>query len=280
MHTILEKIIAGKWIAGPKIGDAINKALQLNSLGESTIINYLGEEFTERQDVSEAVKTYVALINEIRKRSVNASVSVKITQLGLRISEKLAEENYVKLANFARSKGIFLWLDMESSDTVSATIRAYKKQVKKGGVGIAIQAYLRRSAKDVASLVQKHAVIRLVKGAYSESSKVAFKSKQEVNKSYESLMLYLFKNSSEFTIATHDSNMIEKALELNRVYRKKVTYAMLNGIRSDYAKQLAMQGEHVAIYVPFGPKWVDYAYRRMREQGHISLILRSLISSK
>ena len=280
MHTILEKIVAGKWIAGPKIGDAINKALQLNSLGESAIINYLGEEFTERQDVSEAVKTYIALIDEIRKRSVNASVSVKITQLGLRISEKLAEENYVKLANFARSKGIFLWLDMESSDTVSATIRAYKKQVKKGGVGIAIQAYLRRSAKDVASLVQKHAVIRLVKGAYSESSKVAFKSKQEVNKSYESLMLYLFKNSSEFTIATHDSNMIEKALELNRVYRKKVTYAMLNGIRSDYAKQLAMRGEHVAIYVPFGPKWVDYAYRRMREQGHISLILRSLISSK
>ena len=93
-------------------------------------------------------------------------------------------------------------------------------------------------------------------------------------------MLYLFKNARAFTLATHDSNMIENGLRLNKKYKKEVTYAMLNGIRNDYAKSLAERGERIAIYIPFGPKWIDYAYRRMRERGHVSLIMRSLISNK
>ena len=280
LSSLLEKIIAGKWIAGPSINDALKRAEHFNKLGMHAIINYLGEELTSEKDVDDAVDKYISLIMEIKNNGLDASISVKITQLGLRLAKELAYKNYNKLAEFARRNKVFLWLDMEASDTVDETINAYKRQVDNGNVGIAIQAYLRRSANDIKELVKINGVVRLVKGAYSEKREIAFQRKEEINKNYERLMLYLFKNARAFTLATHDSNMIEKGLELNKKYKKEVTYAMLNGIRNDYAKSLAEQGERVAIYIPFGPKWIDYAYRRMRERGHVSLIMRSLISNK
>ena len=280
LSSLLEKIIAGKWIAGPSINDALKIADHFNKLGMHAIINYLGEELTSEKDVDDAVEKYVSLIREIKNNGLDASISVKITQLGLRLGKELPYKNYNKLAESARKNKVFLWLDMEASDTVDETINAYKRQVDKGNVGIAIQAYLRRSANDIKELVKINGIVRLVKGAYSVKREIAFQRKEEINKNYERLMLYLFKNARAFTLATHDSNMIERGLELNKKYKKEVTYAMLNGIRNEYAKSLAERGERIAIYIPFGPKWVDYAYRRMRERGHVSLIMRSLISSK
>ena len=280
LSSLLEKIIAGKWIAGPSINDALKIADHFNKLGMHAIINYLGEELTSEKDVEDAVDKYVSLIREIKNNGLDASISVKITQLGLRLGKELPYKNYNKLAESARKNKVFLWLDMEASDTVDETINAYKRQVDKGNVGIAIQAYLRRSANDIKELVKINGIVRLVKGAYSVKREIAFQRKEEINKNYERLMLYLFKNARAFTLATHDSNMIERGLELNKKYKKEVTYAMLNGIRNEYAKSLAERGERIAIYIPFGPKWVDYAYRRMRERGHVSLIMRSLISSK
>jgi len=280
LSSLLEKIIAGKWIAGPSINDALKRAEHFNKLGMHAIINYLGEELTSEKDVDDAVDKYISLIMEIKNNGLDASISVKITQLGLRLGKELVYKNYNKLAEFARRNKVFLWLDMEASDTVDEAINAYEKQVDKGNVGIAIQAYLRRSANDIKELVKRNGIVRLVKGAYSEKREIAFQRKEEINENYERLMLYLFKNARAFTLATHDSNMIEKGLELNKKYNKEVTYAMLNGIRNDYAKSLAERGERVAIYIPFGPKWIDYAYRRMRERGHVSLIMRSLISNK
>ncbi|MFP3278209.1 MAG: proline dehydrogenase family protein [Candidatus Micrarchaeota archaeon] len=280
LSSLLEKIIAGKWIAGPSINDALKIADHFNKLGMHAIINYLGEELTSEKDVEDAVEKYVSLIREIKNNGLDASISVKITQLGLRLGKELPYKNYNKLAESARKNKVFLWLDMEASDTVDETINAYKRQVDKGNVGIAIQAYLRRSANDIKELVKINGIVRLVKGAYSVKREIAFQRKEEINKNYERLMLYLFKNARAFTLATHDSNMIERGLELNKKYKKEVTYAMLNGIRNEYAKSLAERGERIAIYIPFGPKWIDYAYRRMRERGHVSLIMRSLISSK
>jgi len=277
---LFERAIAGKWIAGPSISDALRRAEHLNKLGIHAIINYLGEELTSEKEVEDAVEKYVSIIRDIKNNGLDASISVKITQLGLRIRKELAYKNYDKLAEYAHKNKVFLWLDMEASDTVDETINAYKRHVAKGNVGIAIQAYLRRSANDIKELAKRNGVVRLVKGAYSEKREIAFQRKEEINKNYERLMLYLFKNARAFTLATHDRNMIEKGLELNKKYKKEVTYAMLNGIRNDYARYLAEQGERVAIYIPFGLKWIDYAYRRMRERGHVSLIMRSLISGK
>ena len=174
LSSLLEKMIAGKWIAGPSINDALKRAEHFNKLGMHAIINYLGEELTSEKDVDDAVEKYLSLINEIKSNGLNSSISVKITQLGLRIGKDLAYKNYDKLAGYARKNKVFLWLDMESSDTVDETIKAYEMQVDKGDVGIAIQAYLRRSANDIKELVKRNGVVRLVKGAYSEKREIAF----------------------------------------------------------------------------------------------------------
>lgn len=277
LSEVGERLLAGRWIAGPRIFDAIRRAKALNALGMSAIINYMGEEFTNMRDVSEAVATQLRLVRTIRKNGIDASLTVKMTQLGLRISKKLAKRNYDRIVALARKNSVFVWLDAESQDTVEDAISIYEGQVRRRGVGIAVQSYLKRSEGNVRGLLKRRAVIRLVKGAYKESAKIAFGTKKETTKNYAVLMRHLFKAAKEFTIATHDSVLIDEAMTLNRSYRRKVTYAMLNGIRNNYAARLASQGNSVAIYVPFGTRWVEFSYRRLREASHLLLVLRSLL---
>ncbi|MEM3180839.1 MAG: proline dehydrogenase family protein, partial [Candidatus Micrarchaeaceae archaeon] len=242
-NGFFEKLIAGKWIAGPNINDAIKRSMQLNKSNEHAIINFLGEEYTDKANVSETVAEYMRLISAIQRSGVSADISLKPTQLGLRIGYAYAANNYAKIVNEARAKGIFTWLDMESSSTTDSTIKMYKSVLdSKSNVGICLQSYLKRTLSDMRSLVNRHAVIRLVKGAYREYGKRAFQSRQEVNNNYVLLMRYLFKNSSTFTIATHDDTIIAEARELNKSYQRHVTYAFLNGIRTKLARGMAMQG--------------------------------------
>lgn len=277
LSDFLERFFAGRWIAGPAIGDAVSKARELNSLGEEAILNYLGEQFTEKEDVEDAVSTYLRLIRDMGKNRLRASIAVKITQLGLLISEAVAMQSYGRIVAEARKRHIFVWLDMESHDTIDSTIETYLSQARKGGVGIAIQSYLKRSGRDVQRLVKQGAVVRLVKGAYKESEEIAFRGRAEITSNYARLLRYLFEHAKEFTIATHDGSMIDEALLLSKRQRRKVTYAMLNGIRSRYAAHLASKGKRVAIYVPFGRRWVNYALRRLKEKEHVLLVLRSLV---
>ncbi len=274
--STLEKLLAGRWIAGAGINDAVLRAEGLNALGMSAILNYLGEEFTEQSDVEETVLTYARLINKIARERAIASISVKPTQIGLRISRRLAASNYARILRVARSKNVFVWFDMETYDTVDATIALYSRQVARKGVGICLQSNLLRSHEDARKIVGMKGIVRLVKGAYTEPPALGVGGRKEVTRNYSSIMNYLFRNCGEFTIATHDDSMIREAMVLSRSYRRNVTYAMLNGIRGSYAQRLVGAGNSVAIYVPFGSRWLDYASRRLRERGHAALALRSV----
>jgi proline dehydrogenase len=266
LENFLENALAGRWIAGARIKDAIERAEELNAHKEGAVINYLGEDFSEKRDVAEAMSAYQRLIVEMAHGGVDCGISLKMTQLGLGINRGMARRNYGSIANLARRQGIFTWLDMEAHGTVDATISVYERQLKrKGGVGICLQAYLKRTEQDVRRLVEKGAVVRLVKGAYAENGRIAFTERREIDASYVRLMNYLFRNAREFTIATHDRHIIGQALLLNRSYRRKVTYSMLDGIQGGYAERLAGLGNRVSVYVPFGRRWTGYAYRRLRE---------------
>ncbi len=277
LNGIVEKAIAGRWIAGERMEDAFSAARRLNGKGISAMVNYLGEDFTSEKDVRESVKVYCSLMDSARAGGLRISVAVKPTQLGLRISEKLAARNYSALAARARKSGIFLWLDMESHGFVEATIRMYRKEAKRGGVGICIQSYLKRSFGDAAALARSGAAIRLVKGAYSEDESIAYRSRAQTTENYIRIMKLLFRESGRVMIATHDERVIGKALELRRRGRARVSFAMLNGIRNRYAFRLAGEGEDVSIYVPFGGRWVSYGYRRLKELGNSAIVLRSLL---
>jgi proline dehydrogenase len=278
---VVERKLAGRWIAGPTIDDAIALAKKANRKGIGVIVNYLGEDFKSMHDVADAVGTYIMLIDAIAAYKVNGAVSVKPTAFGLGLGKGLFESNFKELADYAKKKGIFIWVDMEGQETVEATIAVYTKLVKSGNVGICIQAYLKRSMEDAEKIVKAGGIIRLVKGAYSSRRGSGIVGGRfEVSENYRQIMKYLFEKAERFTIGTHDRGLISDALLLSKRHKKKVTYAMLNGIDNRYLSSMAASGEATALYVPFGTKWVGYSYRRLKEIGHARLILNSLFRSQ
>ncbi|MCL4404366.1 MAG: proline dehydrogenase family protein [Candidatus Marsarchaeota archaeon] len=279
MGDILEHIFAGRWIAGTKLNDAIKSAQQFNAQGMKAIINYLGEEISDQHQVDQTMDMYVRVIRYIKNYNIKADISVKPTQLGLSITEAEALSNYSKLLKEARSSSVFVWLDMEGEHTVDSTIKMYLSEVQGGLTGICMQAYLKRTESDMQKLAKYGAIIRLVKGAYSASKSKSFTSHSEVTKNYAKLMQMEFEQFTEFTLATHDIEMIRKAQKLNETYKRKLTFAMLKGIRNGFAKELA-RDNRVSIYVPFGEQWVSYSYRRLKEAGHIKLVLKSLFENQ
>ncbi len=276
-----EKRLAGRWIAGPLMDDALERAEAINAKGISVLINYLGEDFKRKLDVDEAVETYMRLITEMSKTRIKGDISVKPTQIGLSMGLKAMKDNYMKIAEHAKMNGIFVWLDMEESHDVGRVIDTYLDAHKHVGGGICIQSYLKRSMDDLKRITNAGGTVRLVKGAYSYKEGAGMiEGRTLVSLNYMDLMEYLFAHSDRFMIATHDRYIIEKALKLNKSAKRKVTYAMLNGIDNQYAKKLADSGETVALYLPFGTRWVGYSYRRLKEMGHIRLILHSLFRSQ
>jgi proline dehydrogenase len=280
MNALLEKALASRWIAGYHLEDAIELTEKLNSKGMSTLINFLGEDALERQQIKEAVKTYAKLIKEIKIKKLDASISIKLTQIGLSIDYQTMLPNYTKIVKLAKKNNIFVWLDMEEPKFIDQTIKAYGTVSKHNNTGICIQAYLKRSKSDVEALIKKKAKIRLVKGAYHLSPETALKTKREINHNYLQIMRMLFERSNNFMIATHDSKIIKQAINLNKKYKRNIIFAMLNGIRNRYAEHLVEKRMNFAMYVPFGKDWIGFSYRRLTEQKHLLLILRSLFENQ
>ena len=166
LNAAIEKLIAGRWIAGYYPQDALDRAKAFNQKGISTMINYLGEDIVEKEKVHAAVEKYLFIIRNIKSRKLKAaSISIKPTQLGLSISYKLMYSNYLKIIREAKNSEVFIWFDMEEPNTIEQTMKAYKSAMHNGNTGICIQAYLKRSQKDVEKLLQINAIIRVVKGA-------------------------------------------------------------------------------------------------------------------
>ncbi|MGC9190720.1 MAG: proline dehydrogenase family protein [Candidatus Micrarchaeia archaeon] len=280
MVGFAEKIIAGRWIAGPSINDAIERSRSFNKKDIGTILNYLGEELTDKGKIEDTIDTYRKLIKGIKAGKINSSISLKPTQLGLSLDYDLFKKNYTYILNQASGNGIFTWLDMEEREYIDDTIRAYINAIGKHKkmAGICIQANMKRSYADVKKIIANEGIIRLVKGAYS-SPGFQYEDKESIDNNFIKLMNYIFLHSEKFMIATHDVRMISTARELNIKYKRDVTYAMLNGIRNKLAVELA-KTDKVAVYVPFGREWVAYSYRRLKEAGHLSLILKSLLENQ
>ncbi len=277
MNGFMEKLLAGKWIAGPTVDDAINRGNRFKALSIGSIFNYLGEALTDKKDVNDAVNTYLNVIAKISQDDEKFQVSIKPTQIGLSIDLEFAKENLNKIVQESMKKNLFVWIDMEESTLVDRTIALYRSQIHTGHVGLCMQSYLKRTKKDVEELTKDGGIFRLVKGAYTEDESIAFKTKEEINQSFVEIMEYMYQNAKIFTIASHDELIIEKSVELGKKYEKEVWYAMLNGIRNQYLIDLQKRGYKVFAYIPFGKKWIQYSVRRMQEAGHMSLLMKSML---
>jgi Proline dehydrogenase len=244
------------------------------------ILNYLGEYIKEKEKVKRNLEEYIHLLRLIKFYKLDSSISIKLTQLGLYVDEKLCEDNFFELISEAKKNNIKVWLDMESSKYTSKTIEIYLKSLDTyKNSGIAIQAYLKRSLNDVKRIVKNGGEIRLVKGAYSEPATIAYKKKSEINKNYLEIMKYLFENSDKFTIATHDDKIIQESLKLSKIYMKYPTYAFLRGVRNDLKRYLLSYRFRVEEYVPYGEEWIGYIYRRIKEKkSNVLLVLTSVFT--
>ena len=279
--------ISKRWIAGYYNTDAIAEARKSNKNGMSAILNYLGEDNTEKSQIDSSVSEYFTLLDLFKSNDIRGSISVKPTQIGLSVGYDVCLENFRKISEKAEQSGHFMWIDIESPNYVQDTLSIYLEILRKNrDTGVAIQSYLRRSQSDLLHLMENSANIRIVKGAYSEEKDRAYQSNNEITQNFSRLMKLVYKDSSYkgiVAIATHDSKLVDEALSLStkRSERmKNLQFQLLKGVRDELKQQLVKKGYEVLEYIPYGEKWLQYSLRRIRERKrNIFLLARSLIQS-
>ena len=275
MEKVLFKI-AKQWIAGDTMEDALKSARNANMNGMSAILNKLGEHMTSKTQVSQTVSDYLTLVSNLHKSKITGGLSIKPTQVGLAISAKECLENLDKIIEKALQSQSFVWIDMESSEHTDDTFKIYLSLFEKyERLGVVVQSNLKRTQNDLDMLLKNGAKIRLVKGAYHESAKNAYKTRHEVDENYKKLMKTLFEKGNEFAIATHDSKLIDMATELSKKHERKFEFQFLKGIRDELKPILVKSGFLVSEYIPYGTNWLPYSIRRLRERKRNILLLGS-----
>lgn len=273
------KRFARQWIAGDTLEQAIERAKKSNKAGVRGIINLLGEHAESILMTESAMVEYLQILDAIAEENAQASISVKPTQLGMSMDKKICEENFVRLLESAKKRQIFIWIDMEGSRYTQPTLDLYKSLRHYDNVGVALQAYMKRSAKDLNDLLAVDGKIRLCKGAYKESDEILVGGYKQVRENFSKLMKVLFERGNNFAIATHDDALIEEAKELSKQHEKNFEFQLLMGVRENLKQKLVQEGFTVADYIPYGRRWLAYMVRRLRERKrNIILIFRSLFS--
>jgi len=270
IHNRATRGISRRFVAGEELDEAIEVTRVLNGQRLQVALDHLGENVSEAEQARAAVQDYIAAIERIKQTGVDANISIKLTALGLDISQELCEQNVRSILEYARQYAIFVCIDMEGSDyteqTVDIALRLHKEFEY---VGTVIQSYLYRSKKDIEQLIAQGVRVRLVKGAYKEPKEIAFQQKSEVDRNYMRLTMMLLLRGNFPAIATHDEAIINAACKYTRdngISKSAFEFQMLYGIRRDLQEKLVSQGYKVRIYVPYGSQWYPYLMRRLAER--------------
>src|SRR5690242_14643628 len=269
-HNKATRSVSRRFVAGEQLDEAIQATRVLNQRGIQVALDHLGENVSDEKEARAAAQDYINALEQIKKTRVDANISIKLTALGLDISQQLCEQNVRTILELARGYGIFVCIDMEGSayteQTIDITLRMHQQFEH---VGTVIQSYLYRSRKDVEQLIAQGVRMRLVKGAYKEPKTVAYQSKSEVDHNYVQLMLLLLARGNFPAIASHDEAIIDATCKYARdhgISRDAFEFQLLYGIRRDLQEKLVRQGYHVRVYVPYGSQWYPYLMRRLAER--------------
>ncbi|MDG6914104.1 MAG: proline dehydrogenase family protein [Nitrososphaerota archaeon] len=279
---VKEKVVlplAKRWISGPDLSAAIDDAKKANSRGIGAVVNFLGEEIMDPTAADAQVEEYLRLQAALADGGIRGFASVKLTQLGMGSDDEAMRNRFDKIAANAEKTSQLLWIDMEGSKFTEKTVATYlDAHDHHRSLGVAIQAYARRSEADVDAILNRGGMVRLVKGAYREGSDFAFPTKPEINKNFERLMTALFERGDGFAIATHDGALIERAKVLAESSHAKFRFELLKGIRDDLKVDLVKSGYAVSEYLPYGDRWWAYSKRRISEHpSNVWLLLRSMV---
>ena len=267
--------LAERFIAGHDFDSAKPKIEKLMSEGYEVSIDYLGELSTNVDDCRKATQQYLKIISYYRNEKIN--ISIKPSQIGLLISPLLSYQSLDKIAEAAEEYGHSIRLDMEDSGVTELTRnQAISLNKKYNNVGVAVQANLHRTEKDLRSLIENGVSVRLVKGAYKESKEIAYQSDFDINANFFHLAAELYgKKANCPAVATHDEELLEDVRELipDPNY---FDYEFLYGIRRDLQQTMKNKGRKVRVYIPFGTDWLPYTVRRLREWKNLKFVIKNI----
>lgn len=277
-----------RFMPGEELDDAIEAAGVFRGDGIPTVFTYLGESIS---DLSEAVAVrdhYRGLLDRIASEKLDIEISVKLTQLGLDLSADHAYEHFAALAAHAKELNNVVWIDMERSNYVDATLDLYRN-VKRifPNTGICLQSYLRRTKKDAESLLELSPLVRLVKGAYNEPADIAFPDKGDVDRNYYELSMMLLKaireHNARVAFGTHDTILhakVIKAADDAGVPKEKLEFQMLYGIKPSEQKRLAKEGYNIRVLISYGKAWYKWYVRRLAERpANVGFVVRNIFSN-
>lgn len=268
----LAKSFANRFVAGETLDTALAAVAQLNARGITASLDLLGESVHNEVEARAAGDAYVTMLDRIHKQKADANVSVKLTAMGLDISEDLCVAIMQKILQRAREYQTFVRIDMESSEYTQRTLDLFEQRLYPGyreNVGIVLQSYLYRTFADVERANLIKARVRLCKGAYKEPETVAYPDKKDVDATYVRCMHELMLKGNYPGIATHDEAIINDAKRFakeNQIAPNRFEFQMLYGVRRDLQDKLVREGYRMRVYVPFGTQWYPYLMRRLAER--------------
>jgi proline dehydrogenase len=263
-----------RFVAGETMDDCVRVLRELNDRGLYANTTLLGEAVRDEDEARAVADEYIVLVDRLVAETLRANVALKLTHLGLELSEELAYGNLRRIVE----RGSFIRIDMEQSAFVDPTLRLYRRLRDDGfdNVGTVLQAYLYRTEADLESLLPLQPNLRLVKGAYLEPPDVAYPKKADVDAAYVRLLETMLRAGGYTAIATHDETIIEHAIRFadeHALPNDTFEFQMLYGVRPQLQLDLAARGYKVLVATPYGPEWYPYLMRRLGERPANALFL-------
>jgi proline dehydrogenase len=291
---LLAKLVTGnpisrrmsrRFVAGEQLDEAVAAARASNHAGMTVSLDHLGENVSTEDEARRARDAYLENFDRIAAEKLNANVSLKLTQLGLDLSDDICFSLLESVVERAAKHDNFLRIDMEGSPYTARTIALVKRaRTKYDRIGTVVQAYLYRTEQDVKDLLAIGCRIRLCKGAYREPASIAFPKKEDVDKNYVRLMQLLLPSGIYHGIATHDPRMIDATIDFaakQGITKEKFEFQMLYGIRTDLQEKLVRDGYRMRVYIPYGTEWFPYFMRRLAERpANMLFFVRNLFRKR
>ena len=280
----LAKRFAHRFVAGETLDSALAAVRALNAKGITASLDLLGESVTNESEARQTGKEYLRILDRINAEKLDGNVSLKLTAMGLDISEDLCVAVTQAVLERAQQYGTFVRLDMEGSAYTERTLRIFEDRLYpsyKENVGIVLQSYLYRTMQDVQRANQLRCRVRICKGAYQEPVSVAYPEKKDVDGNYIRCMQALMLDGNYPGLATHDEAIIREAKRFAKekgISTDRFEFQMLYGVRRDLQEQLVREGYRMRVYVPFGTQWYPYLMRRLAERpANLAFITGSVV---
>lgn len=270
-----------RFVAGQTLDDVIAVARRLHGENTLSTLDHLGENVSSPAEARAARAHIDQALDAIAAHSLPATVSIKLTQFGLDLSDAFCRENIESVLLKAARIGSCVEVDMESSQYVDRTLAIVAAlHSTHRCLRCVLQAYLFRTFDDARHMNALALPIRLCKGAYNEPPSIAYPLKSAVNNNYVRLARLLLDEGVNPAFATHDPVMIDSVLDhAARTGRTPADFEfqMLYGVRRDLQTMLVRHGYRLRLYVPYGDSWYPYFMRRLAERpANAFFILRNL----